>query len=265
MIKLRAAVAVWLVLACVPTALAQDPEIGRVLRFGSYATFSVFGGRPVDSAAKTLAKEFGLQVNVEDPLYYFRDDVEDVTAQVSRIPNPPKRTLVPKSYLLEFAFELRPDGAPADVPGLLQALVDAANVQTPYAYRVDRAEDTFGLVAARTRDTSGRVVELTPLLDCRVDVPAGTRPVFEHVNLLMLAVQKATGVGIRCCTAGGNPWASTVVRFEAHNEPARDALLRLVRSEQRNRFHWLLRCQPEAAAEPWCVVNMVPIQPENRR
>jgi hypothetical protein len=54
--------------------ISQNPELGRVERNGAEATLIVDGPRPVDSAASTLASEFGIRVNVEDPAYIFRDD-----------------------------------------------------------------------------------------------------------------------------------------------------------------------------------------------
>jgi hypothetical protein len=36
----------------------------------------VFGPRPVDLAAKKLVDEFGVAINVEDPLYVYGDDVQ---------------------------------------------------------------------------------------------------------------------------------------------------------------------------------------------
>ena len=72
------------ILCCCGVALAQNPELGRVERNGNEATLIVEGPRPIDSAASTLASEFGIRVNVEDPAYIFRDDVKDVTANVAR-------------------------------------------------------------------------------------------------------------------------------------------------------------------------------------
>jgi hypothetical protein len=253
--------AVSLIIGFSGLATAQSPEVARVLRGGDEATLSVFGGRPVDLAAKTLVDEFGIQVNGEDPLYFDRDDVEDVTAQVSRVPNPQRRTIVPRGRLLEIAFGLRSDGFPADVPALLQTLVEAANAQAPFGYRLDRDGDTFSLVPTRTHDAQGHVVDVTPTLDRRISIPFGTRPIFEHVSLLTHALEEQTGVHIGCCQAAvtGIPWGSTVVSFEARDEPARSALLRLVRSEP-GHYYWLMRCQ---AGDLWCFINVARI-PDKR-
>ena len=65
-------------------AIAQSPEAGHLERAGNQATLTVDGPRPVDSAAITLAEEFGINVSVEDPPYLFRDDVKDVTGEIAR-------------------------------------------------------------------------------------------------------------------------------------------------------------------------------------
>jgi hypothetical protein len=257
---------------------AQAQEFARVLRNGEEATLSVFGPRSVDLAAKKLVTEFGVAINVEDPVYLYRDDVQDVTPP--RVASSGKRTLIPKAALLEMRFDLRPDGSLKDVRQLVQDLVDSANAQLPFLYRIDHDGDVFTLVASRTRDEQGRSVELTPILDRHVTIALGTRKVFEHVNLLTQALERQTGVRIGCCTSavGGIPWGSTNVSFEARDEPARNVLLRLIRSEPgrdrllrnpkgggfnlvkadpgREHWHWLMRCQP---GDAWCSINVAPI------
>jgi hypothetical protein len=54
---------------------AQGQEFARMLRNGETATLSVYGPRPVDLAAKKLVNEFSIRINVEDPLYFHRDDL----------------------------------------------------------------------------------------------------------------------------------------------------------------------------------------------
>jgi hypothetical protein len=59
----------WL-LGCL-SVVAQNPEAGHIERNGNQAILIVDSPRPVDSAAITLAEEFGMRVNVEDPRYEF--------------------------------------------------------------------------------------------------------------------------------------------------------------------------------------------------
>lgn len=254
---------------------AQSEEFARVLRNGEQATLTAFGPRPVDLAAKKLVDEFGVAINVEDPVYMYRDDVQDIGTTHSG-----KRLLIPKASLLESRFDLRADGSLRDVRQVVRGLVDAANIQLPFQYRIDNDGDVFTLIATRTRDDQGRPVELIPILDRRITIPAGTRKIFEHVNLLTGALEQQTGVHLGCCQAGvaGIPWGSTVIAFEARDQPARDVLLRLIRSEPgrdrlvrneqdgtfqlvksdagREHWCWSLRCQP---GEAWCFINVAAI------
>jgi hypothetical protein len=254
-------------------AVATDShgqESARVLRNGTEATLSVFGPRPVDLAARKLVDEFRVTINVEDPLYFYSDDV-----QLSHVAPSGKRVMVPRASLLEMRFDLRPDGSVRDVQRLVQDLVNAANTQLPFVYRLDRDGDTFTLVATRTRDEQGRSIDLTPILDRHISIPLGTRRFFEHVNLLTRALEEQTGFHIGCCSGVADNQPGLPIAFGADDEPARSAFLRLVRSRPaRNHpvrsesgayhlvpsepggYHWLMKCQP---GESWCFINLAPI------
>jgi len=267
---------------------AQGQEFARVLRNGQQATLSAFGPRPVDLAATKLVDEFGIALNVEDPAYLYRDDIEEIGAARSGKP-----LFIPKASLLEMRLDLRDDGSLSDVRQVVRDLQDTANRQLPFEYKmiseygvdmttgqVDKNVEIFWLIPARTRDDQGRFVVVTPILDHRVTIPVGTRRVFEHVNLLTESLQQQTGVRVNCCEAAvsGTLWGSTVISFSANNEPARDVLHRLLqrepgrdrlaRNEQGGAFHlvksdpgrehwrWSMRCTPRDA---WCFINVTAI------
>ncbi len=88
-----------------PAALAQNPQLGHIERNGSDAVLTVESPRPVDSAALTLAHEFGIRINVEDPPYVFEGDMNDVTASVSRDSRRPVRDS--KGRAIENRFSAR--------------------------------------------------------------------------------------------------------------------------------------------------------------
>jgi hypothetical protein len=242
----------------------QAQSYARVLRSGSEAVMSVLDPRPLDAAATLLAREFGLQVNVEDPLYFGRDDVEDVTG---RAPGAAGRTsaISAVATILERRFELDAAGFPRDVRQLLRDAVNDTNAQSPFAYRLDSAGDVFTLVATRTRDSQGRPIQFTPILDRRVTVPRATRRVADHVALLMRALEAETGVRVGCCSATNAEWGSAVVAYGGIDEPARAGLQRLLHAEATRaktaesepvRYQWLLRCQ---TSDLWCFINVVRI------
>jgi len=120
---------------------AQGQEFARVLRDGEQATVSVFGPRPVDLAAQKLVDEFGVGINVEDPIYVYRDDV-----QLSHVTASGKPVMVPRAALLEVRVDLRADGSLLDVRQVVRDLVDTANAQMPYLYRIDNDGGMFTLI-----------------------------------------------------------------------------------------------------------------------
>lgn len=207
-----------------------------------------------------------------DPPYVFRDDVKDVTAEVSRTPNPLRRVLIPKGGQLEVRFALNPDGSPRDLPGLLRDIVAAANARLPFAYRVDSDGMRFTLVPSRTRDVLGQVTEITPLMDRRVTIAAGTRSIAASAALMAEALSAQTGLRVSCWqgAVAGIPWGMAEIAFEANNEPARSVLWRLIEAVspgQSDRTYWLQRCDP--LPSDWCFINLAyanrPIVAEDTR
>ncbi|MCZ2153231.1 MAG: hypothetical protein LC114_04910 [Bryobacterales bacterium] len=238
---------------------AQNPDAGRVARIGDRAVLVVDGPRPVDSAAITLAQEFGIAVSVEDPPYIFQDDIRDVTSEVSLAPNPSKRVFVPKGGRLEVHFDVNADGTPRDLPALLRDIVSAANAQLPFAFRIDTNGSRFTLVPTRTRDARGQTMKITPLLDRLVTIPLGTRSIAATAALMADALAAQTGLRVSCCqgAVAGIPWGMEAVTFEAQQEPARTVLTRLISAAAPDKFsraHWLQRCDPQPSA--WCFINL---------
>src|SRR5262249_20198513 len=140
------------------------------LRNGEEATLSVFGSRAVDLAAKKLVADFGVAINVEDPVYVYRGDIQDVTS--SRGAGAGKRTLIPKAALLEVRFDLRPDGSRRDVRQFLEDLVETATAQLPFPYRIERDGDIFTWAPTQTRDDQGRSNDLPPYLTATSAFPS---------------------------------------------------------------------------------------------
>jgi hypothetical protein len=257
-------------LALTAAALAQNPEAGRVQRMGTESLLIVDGPRPVDSAAITLAQEFGIRLNVEDPTYVYRDDVKDVTANVSRAARAPRPVLIPKGGRLEVPFAVNPDGSPKDIPGLMQSILAAANAAFPFAYRLDVDRDVAGnwftLVPTHTRNLLGQVVETTPLLDRRITIAPATRTIAAAASLMAEALSAQTGLRVSCCQSfvAGIPWGMAQIPFEAHDEPARSVLKRLITEaaiNQPDRDYWLQRCDPLPST--WCFINLAHISRES--
>jgi hypothetical protein len=243
-----------------------------VLRNGDEVTLSVFGPRPIDLAAKKFADEFRVAISVEDPVYLNRGDVQITPPGVA---SSGRRPLIPRAALFEMRVALLADGSLRDVRQVLTDLVETANAQLPFAYRIDRDGDTVTLVATRTRDEQGRSVDVTPILDRHITIPLGTRQFYDHINLLTHALEEQTGAHIGWCSPLGESQAGPLIAFRADDEPARNALLRLIRSRpvgdhlvpgepgryqlvpnEPGGYYWLMRCQP---GQSLCFINVARI------
>jgi len=239
--------------------LGQSSEEGQIQRAGDRSILTINSPRPLDSAAMTLAQHFGMNVSVEDPPYIFQDDVKDVTAEVARTRNPSRRVLIPKGGRLEIAFPVDLDGFPVDPQELLAKLIQQANAQYPFAYRLDDKDGFRALIPTRMRDALGQAIEYTPLLDRRVTIPLGTRTIAETANLMTAALSAQTGLQVSCCqgVVAGIPWGMATISFEAQNEPARSVLIRLIAADLQgkpNHYYWLQRCDP--LPSKWCFINL---------
>ncbi len=241
---------------------AQDPELGHVDITSHDAVLTVDSPRPLDSVAKTLAQRYAIVINSEDAEYLYSGDMKDVTAEVVRTMRPGLRVFVPKGGHLEVHFPVTPDGSPQDFRGLLQAVIDAANAQFPFAYRLDVDGDAYAFIPTTTRDAQGRVIVLPALLDRKINIALGTRRINEHAKLMTDALSAQTGFQVSCCQVGvaGVPWGMENVAFEARDEPARSVLMRLIRSV-RGRYYYLERCDPVSPGRPkWCFINVQGLQ-----
>jgi hypothetical protein len=250
---------VWIVL--MPATFltqTQNPEIGRIERSGEHATIVVDGPRPLDSLAQTLATQYGVAVNAEDPEYRNAEDSKDVTAEVVRTPRPGLRVIVPRGGRLEVAFTVQANGAPRDLRGLLQTAVDLANARFPFWYRVAEDANRYTLIPTKTRNAQGEIDDRPALLDRKVTIPAATRKVFEHAQALADALSSQTGFHVSCCQAvvAGVPWGMGAVPFEARDEPARSVLARLM-TVAGGRSYYLQRCDPiQPGRQTWCFINV---------
>lgn len=167
---------------------------------------------------------------------------------------------------LEVHFILDSNGMPVDIPGVLRSLVDAANAQFPFQYRLDADGNWFTITPTHTRDQLGHSVSTVPLLDRHVTIPPGTRPIMQSASLMADALSAQTGLRVSCCQAfvAGIPWGLTEIFFEANDEPARSVLKRLFTAaaiNQPDRDYWLQRCDPLPSA--WCFINLAHISGEN--
>ena len=245
--------AAWILLSA-SILFAQGGEFARTEWSRNQGMLIADGGRPVAASASELARRFGIAISVEDPEYIHQADVVDVTAQVARSAVD-HRILVPRSVQLHVPFEATADGSPTNRVALVDALIEAANAEVPFGYRLETTSTPFAIVPTKTRNADGEIVEMTPLLDRLVSIPLGRRKVNESASLLAQALSAQTALTVSCCQGAiaGVPWGLEEADFGADNEPARSVLRRLLRLTS-GRWIWLMNCDP--APTQFCFINL---------
>lgn len=233
-----------LFIAIAPIALPQTSDDAKIERHGDSAVLSVNTFRPLDAVATKLHSQYGIPISAEDPLFQFRGDMMDISLEVPRLR---PGTLVPARWGFELQFLVNPDGSPRNSHDLLTSIVAAANVRSPFAYRLDEVSGLFFFVPTRKRDAQGRSIAMTPLLDRPVTVPPGVRRIRESASLMVADLSRQTGLRVSCCQSAvaGYPWGMEEVMFGANNEPARSVLRRLGLTV------WHVRCDEE-----FCFIDM---------
>jgi hypothetical protein len=247
---------------------AQNPdECASVTENGDQTTIRARSWDPVVNIGRTLADRYGISVSVEAPKWAFPLDTEDVAVADPEFSEQHDNIHydIMKRHTVEVRFSTSGNRHPDDVARLLRQTADAANKEMPYGYRLDVSGD-YALVPTTTRNSNGDLENVLPLLDRKVTIPSGTRPIAEHAKLMADELSRQTGLHVGCCQmfVAGVPWGTAEVSFEADNEPARQVLKWLMAAEQKANSessathpdydHWVVRCDGTGA--PWCFIEV---------
>ena len=260
-------------LCCSALAGAQESECASFSRSDGEVVMTADFWDPVYAISATLADRYGISVSVESPQWTFPSDAEDVALANPQVSAQHDNAyyLVMKPHIVQIRFAAVGDAAPADVHGLLLQLANSANKALPYGYRLDGQDGDYVLVPTKTRNSAGELEEVQPLLDRHVTISPDSRPIAEHAQLMADDLSRQTGLHISCCQSlvAGVPWGGQVVPFQAHDEPAREVLRRLIRLEEKENAedassrhaswhspydHWTVRC--DGTGVPWCFIEV---------
>lgn len=199
---------------------------------------SIDDPRPVAKAIELLMIEHpGFIATYEDPPYRYREDIRDVTAEVRRdihlhpAGNVP-RVIGPMGGSFDFSYSVRSEtGEPADWMEVLQEVLTAHQVGARGGrFRVERSGDVFHVVPTEVRDGSGVWVGQTSILDELITIPAQEGNGYEMLTAICKAVSDVTGIPVVVGTIPNNLFARHEGLLEADAEPAKEVLLRTLRS-----------------------------------
>lgn len=138
-------------LLCARPAEAQRSDCAIVTTDGDRVTLTANSWDPVLAIGRTLADRYGIAVSVETPKWTFPSDTESVAIADPEWSAQHRNAhyLVMKRHLLQVRFSSRGDWVP-NVDALVRQIVDAANREMPYAYRVDAQGKNYVLVPTKT-------------------------------------------------------------------------------------------------------------------
>lgn len=260
----RTSQAIALVLGLVAAIAAQSNDCALAVRNGDRLTLTADSITPMESMANTLAKNFGIFVNVEEPQYQYVGDYEDISRAAPQwsAEHPNIHYQVPKRRRISIQIVVKKNPDPGNEVEVLGELVRKARVETPFGYLLEYdypgSHEFVTLVPRTTRDATGTVVPATPLLDRKVDIPTGERTIAESARLMAASLSAQTGLHVSCCqtVTEGIPWGSASVSFGATSEPARQVLEKLILLAEEpetagGRHYWVLRCDDD-----WCFIEI---------
>lgn len=257
-----------LLVASIIGGVQSSNECASVTENEDEVTLRAESWDPVFNIGRTLGDRYGISVSVEAPKWAFPRDTEDVAVADPTFSEQHNNIhyAVMKRHSIEVRFSASENGQPDDVARLLRQVVDAANKEMPYGYRLDVSGGDYALVPTTTMKSNGDLENVLPLLDRKVTIPLATRSIAEHANMMADELSKQTGLHVGCCQSfvAGVPWGMAQIRFEAENRPAREILKSLIFAERQANTqstpshsdyeHWVLRCDGTGA--PWCFIEV---------
>jgi len=171
---------------CVVAAgLLASPALGQ----GSGS--AQLSSRPLDEAARALQSTYATPVTYEDPVLFWRGDMDGREVAGST-----------RFTLKDRAFALPDDLTPARTPqldatslGRALDLYHQLNSDGP-RFRLIQSRYALHIVPESVRDENGQRTGVTPLLDAVITVPPEARLPSGHVKAICDAVSAATGVSL---------------------------------------------------------------------
>jgi hypothetical protein len=210
------------------------------------ASLAVEDPRPVAKAVQILVSRYGYVITYEDPRYAYGDDVQDVTDQVRKDldkypPGKAPRVLIPRGEKL--ALNVPSTATSQDVRATLNSLVQMSR-QTGGHFRMLEAGSVFHVIPMQVRNVDGNWGATTSILDEAISMATQDRTEYELIKDICNAVSSAANVSVKIglgigqggLRIGPEPRYS----FGAHNEVARDVLMRALAATSEAKRTWLL-------------------------
>jgi hypothetical protein len=179
------------------------------LAYAQSRTFEVADGQPVAKAVEIIEGIYGLPITYEDTTVVNESQLEDVTEQVQRTPDPSHRIMGIKPRTISFTCKLPPAAPPsggssqtgaeaeAEVANALSSVLDGyAASGGPETFTVTKEEGIFHVVAINFLNKEGKLQQLTPILDTKITILPRQRTRLGLFQEICQSLTKATGISV---------------------------------------------------------------------
>ena len=205
-------------------------------------TVEVTDGRPVAEAAQMLERIYGVPITYEDPIVVHESQLQDVTGQVRRTPDPSHRVIVQKSLTLSFAYkppasvisasgrvrQTQPE-TEAEVANALSSVLDGyAAAGGPVTFTVVEEDGAFHVAPTNFLNRDGKLQQMTSVLDTKITISPKQRTAESLLNEICEALTKATGIHVGGGTVPMNLFMRSTTEISGSDVAARSVLSRLL-------------------------------------
>jgi hypothetical protein len=210
----------------------------RVQHGASGVTIVANSSLPLAQAIEAIRLEYGWQINWESAPGYSHFDVVDDTGPKWRASHPGEKGVTRPSGG-SFVGTFPEPGEASDAVtehDAIARLIDEYNATDNPGKYILRTDSDGGLtvVGTRIRDETGALREASPLLDTPVTLAKAKRNVYETIELLLDALQSATGKKVIFAVASSSLFINTLETLGGERIPARELLRQALASTQRS-------------------------------
>ena len=246
------------------------------------ASRTVTGAWPLGDFARELEGQYAKPVTFETPLLLWRGHMEKFGAL-------PDGTEI--FSFVRHGFALPENAGILDAPalstGLVSKVVEAYHQSNPGypRYRVWQSPMGFHIIPTDARDQAGVLGPAHSVLDAQIEVPVEKRTASEHLQAVMDAVTRATGIATLVENSIDSDYAANgyMIRGEPRGGPAeaeraymlfdwgasqvsaREALIDLL-TKSSTTLSWTLACIPDYrnGNRQHCMINVHPLAVNGR-
>src|SRR5882724_4229519 len=201
----------------------------EVRHLGKSATISANDPRPLAQALTALSEECAWVIDFEDPPYYSKHDLLDLTAPEWRATHPTAKGV---TVIGGDGFQIQLPGnlnatSSAEEERVLDSVVSDYNQSgNPGRFSVrNEGDGRFAIVGTYVKDENGQDQAVSPILDTPISIPAETRDANTTVEIILNALTVKSQTKVAPFMVSQNALAQSQVTVGGQNIPARVLLL----------------------------------------